>query len=73
MKMVERSRKIKDTRHIILPPISSIVKRNKSPKNVRKSNYEYNLSYGGSSVSKDIESSHQEKYQPNYSKIQSTE
>ena len=73
MKMVERSRKIKDTRHIILPPISSIVKRNKSPKNVRKSNYEYNLSYGGSSVSKDIESSHQEKFQQNHSRIQSTD
>ena len=73
MKMVERSRKIKDTKHLILPPITTILNRNKSPRNVRKSNYEYNLSYGGSSVSKDIESSHQEKYQPNYSKIQSTE
>ena len=74
MKMVERSRKIKDTKHLILPPISTIVNRIKSPRNIRKSNYEYNISYGGSSVSKDGESLHQEKYQPRYyTKIQSTE
>ena len=74
MKMVERSRKIKDTKHLILPPISTIVNRIKSPRNIRKNNYEYNISYGGSSVSKDGESLNQEKYQPRYyTKIQSTE
>ncbi len=74
MKMVERSRKIKDTKHLILPPITTILNRNKSPRNVRKSNYEYNISYGGSNVSKDGESLHQERYQPHYfTKIQSTE
>ena len=65
LKMVERSRKIKDRKNIVLPPITTIVNRIKSPRIFRKNNYEYNSSYG-SSVSKDGESLHQERYQPHY-------
>ena len=58
LKMVDRSRKIKQLRNIILPPISTIVNRIKSPKKLFTQNNEYNKSYSRS-VSKDAESSHQ--------------
>ena len=60
LKMVERSRKIKDLRSIVLPPISTIVKRIKSPKNS-----DYNSSYSRS-VSKDGESLLQGRNPPHY-------
>ena len=72
LKMVERSRKIKDLRSIILPPINTIVNRIKSTKknsySTRGYGYEYNHSYG-SSLSRDAESLHQEKKQPHEPKI----
>ena len=46
LKMVERSRKIKPTRNIVLPPIGSIVNRFNSPKRYRNNSY-------GSAISRD--------------------
>ena len=54
LKMVERSRKIKGSRNIVLPPIGNIVNRMKSPPKYR------NVSYGSVS-SKDGESSFHSK------------
>ena len=51
LKMVERSRKIKASRNIVLPPITSIVNRVNSTKKYRKNSY-------GSSISKDKENFH---------------
>ena len=51
LKMVERSRKIKASRNIVLPPITSIVNRVNSSKKYRKNSY-------GSSISRDKESFH---------------
>ena len=66
LKMVERSRKVKDLRNIVLPPISNII-RIKSPKNLKKYPSNDNKSFGN--VSKEIESLHQEKNQPHESTI----
>ena len=49
LKMVERSRKIKDARNIVLPPIGMIVNRINSPKRYGNNSY-------GSSISKDNDS-----------------
>ena len=71
LKMVERARKVKDKKAIILPPIKTIVNRITSPRrNIyqNSSNYEYSNSYG-SSISKDLESLHQERKQPHGPKI----
>ena len=66
LKMVERSKKIKDLRNIFLPPISTIVNRIESPrKNIKTSNYDYVSSYSRS-VSKDAESLHQDRIQPHF-------
>ena len=66
LKMVERSKKIKDLRNIFLPPISTIVNRIESPrKNIKMNNYDYISSYSRS-VSKDTESLHQERNQPHF-------
>ena len=46
LKMVERSRKIKPTRNIVLPPIGRIVDRLNSPKRYRSNSY-------GSAISRD--------------------
>jgi hypothetical protein len=70
LKMVERSRKIKDLRSIVLPPINTIVNRIRSPKGLKyNGNYEYSSSYR-SSISKDAESLHQEKKQPHETKVE---
>ena len=54
LKMVERSRKIKDTRNIVLPPIGMIVNRINSSKKYRNNSY-------GSSISRDRESFHSKR------------
>ena len=75
MKMVERARKVKDKRTIVLPPINTIFNKIISP---RRNQYQYTLnneyskSYG-SSISKDAESLHQEKKQPHEPKIKNNE
>ena len=61
LKMVERSRKIKDLRNIVLPPISTIVNRIKSPRRYNDNNSSYSRS-----VSKDAESLHQVRNPPQY-------
>ena len=61
LKMVERTRKIKDLRNIVLPPISTIINRIKSP---RKSSD--NKSSYSRSISKDAESLHQGRNQPHF-------
>ena len=77
LKMVDRSRKIKELRSIVLPPINTIVNRIKSTKKYNSnrgygSAYEYSNSYG-SSYSRDAESLHQEKKQPHEPKVRYTE
>ena len=54
LKMVERTRKIKPTRNIVLPPIGSIVNRINSSKKYRNNSY-------GSSISRDRESFHSKR------------
>ena len=73
LKMIERTRKVKDNRKIILPPINTIVNRVNSPKRYQYfCNYDYNNSYGSSS-SKDAESLHQERKQSHEPKVKNTE
>ena len=52
LKMVERSRKVKDLRNIILPPISKIVNRINSTKKKNYSYKEFNSSYERSASNK---------------------
>ena len=75
-KMVDRSKKIKQLRNFILPPISTIVNRIKSPKNNSKYNKYNNIDYNNNSysrysrsVSKDAESFRHGKNHSNESKV----
>ena len=60
LKMVERARKVKDSKNFILPPITTIINRFDSSRRYQYNrNSEYNKSYR-SSISKDAESLHHE-------------
>ena len=71
LKMVERARKVKDNRKIVLPPIYTIANRIKSPRFLYNRSNDNN-SYG-SMISRDAESLHQGKKQPHEPKIKNTE
>ena len=71
LKMVERARKVKDNRKIVLPPIYTIANRIKSPRYLYNRSNDNN-SYG-SLISKDAESLYQGKKQPHEPKIKNTE
>ena len=72
LKMVERTRKIKDLRNIVFPPILSIVNRIKSPNHLKKNSLNENKSYG-SRGSREGESLHYVKSTTHESKIKNTE
>ena len=65
LKILERFKKFKENRNIILPPINNYGRRF-SPKLNRKNSQKFNNSFKSknSSFSKDGESLHQEKNQP---------
>ena len=62
LKMVERSRKVKDLRNIILPPISKIVNRINSTKKKNYSYKEFNNSYERSPSNKSKNSRYSKLY-----------
>ena len=72
LKMVERTRKIKDLRNIVFPPILSIVNRIKSPNHLKKNSMNENKSYG-SRGSREGESLHYVKSTTHESRIKNTE